>query len=233
MGANASHYKARVSRVLLEPYQNAAARLVCPELARPRPGQYLQIYDPVDELDAVPHSVFASGLAETKTNEFDISGELPQSWQPGTRVLVRGPLGHGFNPPRSVRRLALAAISGGPGRLLPLIAQTRTAEVALFSDVEAEGLPLTVEQRNLEDLPSAFSWADFVAIDIAATELDELGSYVKLKQPLAKNVVAQALVRAEMPCGGLAQCGVCAISTSRGLRLACEDGPVFDLKELI
>jgi NAD(P)H-flavin reductase len=41
------------------------------------------------------------------------------------------------------------------------------------------------------------------------------------------------LVVAPMPCGGLAECGVCAVTTRRGWKLACKDGPVFDLGELI
>jgi dihydroorotate dehydrogenase electron transfer subunit len=236
MGANASHYKARVSRVLLEPYQNAAARLVCDGIAAPHPGQYLQIHNPGDELDAVPHSVFPSGLAKTQTSasktELSVSGPLPESWQPGTRLLVRGPLGRGFSPPRNVRRLALAA-TGVPGRLLPLAAEAPQAETALFCDADASELPLSIEQRRLEDLPTAIDWADFLALQISADQVDDLGTLLKIRQSLRNNLAAQVLVCTDMPCGGLAQCGACAISTNRGQRLACEDGPVFDLNELL
>ncbi|HMP39754.1 MAG TPA: hypothetical protein PKA05_05185, partial [Roseiflexaceae bacterium] len=31
---------------------------------------------------------------------------------------------------------------------------------------------------------------------------------------------------------GVGACGVCAVEVRRGIRLLCEDGPVFDLKEL-
>jgi len=44
---------------------------------------------------------------------------------------------------------------------------------------------------------------------------------------------AQVLVVTPMPCGGLAECGVCAFTTRRGWKMACKDGPVFDLSELI
>jgi hypothetical protein len=44
---------------------------------------------------------------------------------------------------------------------------------------------------------------------------------------------AQALVITPMPCGGIAECGVCAVTARRGWKLACKDGPVFDLTELI
>jgi len=35
-----------------------------------------------------------------------------------------------------------------------------------------------------------------------------------------------------MPCGGLGDCGLCAVDLKRGWKLACKDGPVFDLNEL-
>jgi dihydroorotate dehydrogenase electron transfer subunit len=37
----------------------------------------------------------------------------------------------------------------------------------------------------------------------------------------------------EMPCGGLGDCGVCALTSGRAWKLACQDGPVFDIHELI
>jgi NAD(P)H-flavin reductase len=43
---------------------------------------------------------------------------------------------------------------------------------------------------------------------------------------------AQVLVRTSIPCGGIADCGVCAVMTKSNWKLACKDGPVFDLKEL-
>jgi len=43
---------------------------------------------------------------------------------------------------------------------------------------------------------------------------------------------AQILVRTPMPCGALAQCGVCSVELRGGAQLACENGPVFDLKSL-
>jgi NAD(P)H-flavin reductase len=36
-----------------------------------------------------------------------------------------------------------------------------------------------------------------------------------------------------MPCGGVADCGACAVETRLGWKLACEDGPVFDLIDLL
>jgi hypothetical protein len=44
---------------------------------------------------------------------------------------------------------------------------------------------------------------------------------------------AQVLVVTPAPCGGLAECGVCAVTTRRGWKMACKDGPVFSLNEFI
>jgi NAD(P)H-flavin reductase len=43
---------------------------------------------------------------------------------------------------------------------------------------------------------------------------------------------AQALFYSPMPCGGAADCGVCALRTRHGVKLVCKDGPVFNLEEL-
>jgi dihydroorotate dehydrogenase electron transfer subunit len=44
---------------------------------------------------------------------------------------------------------------------------------------------------------------------------------------------AQVLVTSPMPCGGIAECGVCALPLrKKGYVLTCKDGPVFNLNQL-
>jgi hypothetical protein len=75
----------------------------------------------------------------------------------------------------------------------------------------------------------AIQWADFIALDIPLEALSGLraelglGAFDKLTSP------AQVLIHTAIPCGGLADCGACAVSMRRGWNLACKDGPVFDL----
>lgn len=229
-----SHYKVRVSEVLLESYQNAAARLSGPLQAVPRPGQFLQAYDPADALAVLPASIFlageGAGLPSNGEVDFAVAGPLPASWQPGVQLRVRGPLGRGFAMPKATRRLVLAA-TANPGRLLPLLAAA--PEVALFCDAPAGDLPAAVEVQPLAALPAALGWADFLALDIEPERLDDLPALLGLKERLPKTLRSQALVAPPMPCGGLAQCGVCTLAAARGPRLACEHGPVFDLAELL
>jgi dihydroorotate dehydrogenase electron transfer subunit len=230
-----AHYKGRLAEILLEPYQNAAGRIACPVAAIPQPGQYLQAHDPSDPLEVIPTSIFAAGeSSRSRSGEasFPAAGPLPPDWQPGTQLRLRGPLGHGFQLPTKLRRLALAAIGGGPARLLPLVTE-RVAEVVLFCDSQVGELPMSVEIQGLDALPSALAWADFLAFDIPLDKLDELATNLGVKERLPRSLSGQALVLAPMPCGGLAQCGVCALATRSGARLACENGPVFDLHELI
>jgi dihydroorotate dehydrogenase electron transfer subunit len=44
--------------------------------------------------------------------------------------------------------------------------------------------------------------------------------------------MVKALVMTPIPCGGIAECGACAVPAHRGWKLACRDGPVFNLNEL-
>src|SRR5690606_1953198 len=92
-----NHYTAQLSALLLERYQNAAARLQLPTAALPRPGQYLQAHDPADGLAAVAVQLFAAGHMppepEGNIAELAVAGPLPAGWQPGTQLRLRGPLG--------------------------------------------------------------------------------------------------------------------------------------------
>jgi hypothetical protein len=42
----------------------------------------------------------------------------------------------------------------------------------------------------------------------------------------------QILIHTSMPCGGIAECGVCALRTEDDWKLICKEGPVFDLREI-
>ena len=44
---------------------------------------------------------------------------------------------------------------------------------------------------------------------------------------------AQVLLHTPVPCGGVAECGVCAVTLRSGWALACREGPVFALSEVL
>jgi len=231
-----AHYNGRLVELLLEPYQNAAARIACPAQAELKPGQYLQAHQPNQPLEVTPTSLFRAGEsrpAGAGELSFPVAGPLPESWQPGAELKLRGPLGRGFELPKSLRRLALVALGESPARLMPLIpiALERGVEIVLVCDAQVGELPLAVESQSVDDLPKALAWADFLAIDIPLERLEDLAERLTTKGR-TRAPEGQALVFSPMPCGGLAKCGVCSLTTKNGLRLACEDGPVFGLHEL-
>jgi hypothetical protein len=84
------------------------------------------------------------------------------------------------------------------------------------------------------DLKENLSWPDFLAVDLAHAELAGLLRFLGLDDPgRPMPFSGQVLIRTDMPCHGVGGCGVCAVQTRRGWRLACVDGPVFDLSEVI
>ena len=209
----------------------AAARITCPPTLIPAPGQYLLAHDPAsDDPLAVP--VFSAGTAP---DGFLASPPLPRAWSPGMTLSLRGPLGHGFVLPPTVRRVALAALDASPACLLALLAPAlaQDASVSLVCDAPPDDLPDDVEIHPLAALSDICDWADFLALHLPRESLpglrERLGHGKQLKLPR----VAQALIVTPMPCGGLAECGVCCVNVKNGERLACKDGPVFDLADLL
>jgi NAD(P)H-flavin reductase len=231
-----AHYKGRIVEILLEGYQNAAAILACSKQAVPKAGEYLQAYSPTDPLEVVATSLFSSGDVEVQSNSDEfvslpITGSLPESWLPGTQVLLRGPFGNGFNPPKRACRIALVALETNPGRLIPLIsaATGQGAEVALFSESDQVSLPLTVELQKLRDLSKGLRWADYLAADVNLKNIQLMETLPRIPTSL----ISEILISAPMPCGGMAKCGICSLHTRKGSKLACEDGPVFNLREIV
>jgi ferredoxin len=50
--------------------------------------------------------------------------------------------------------------------------------------------------------------------------------------PGAAGCEGQMLIHTPVPCGGMADCGICAVTLRSGWKLACKEGPVFDWKAL-
>jgi len=218
----------RVAEILVDYREEMTARIDCPHGAVPAPGRYILAEDPGSIL-AVP--LF---LEETLDAGFLAASPVPQTWEPGMELKLRGPLGHGFRIPAAARRVALASLDNTAGRLLPLIKEIIRSggAAALFSTGPLPPLPPEAEAYPLIDLPSAVSWADFLAVDSSLDSLPELRGRLGLRPGERPPCPGQILVLAAMPCGGSAECGACAVHASRGWKLACKDGPVFDLNEL-
>jgi len=204
---------------------DAAGQIACPPGLIPAPGQYLLARAGSDLGAHLPVPVF---MAASALGGFMAAPPLPESWLPGALIDLRGPLGKGFSLPRAARRVALVVLGWSAARLLPLVrmALAQDASVLMLSAYTPGSLPHAVEVLPLYGLAEAASWADFMALDLPREALAGLPSELK-------HVPAQALVDTPLPCGGMADCGACAVHLRHGYLLACKDGPVVDLKRLV
>ena len=194
----------------------------------PLPGQYV-IASPLNVPTALPEALFpAAYMAEMPGWRLT---PCHATWQPGTRLSLRGPLGHGFHLPATAHRAALVSLDQSLGRLLPLVdlALEQGAAVALCGRDLPAHLPSAVEVLPLDALPELTAWADYLALDLALAGLETLRNRLGLAEGAHPQAKIELLPRVPMPCGGLGECGICAVPVRKGWLPACTAGPVFDL----
>jgi len=223
--------EARIFEITQDASGSVTAWIACPPSAVPAPGRY-SLATVVGNSDAVlPVTLFASQVSE---HGFLAASPLPASWIPGLSLRLRGPLGKGFNLPEGTRRLALVTCGDSNSRLAALAQQAAAggADIAWFTDVPLPPVPAAYEVNPLRLLPEALDWADFLALDAPLPRLAGLRGVLGIRSEQRLPCPAQVLVYTPMPCGGMAECGACAVPARRGWKLACQDGPVFDLDDL-
>ena len=207
-----------------------SARLSCLGNLIPAPGQYLLAGDASDPL--LPAPLFYTDSAPAG---FIAAPPLPDSWKPGQEIRLRGPLGRGFTLPISARRVALVAYDDTPARLRGLIrlGLRQDAAIVLVGDSAPDQLPYDVEVQPLSTLSEVCEWSDYMAFDVARENLPELGKRLGSLNQMSAYREAQVLIRTLMPCGGVAECGVCAVTLKSNWKMACKDGPVFDWRDIL
>ncbi|MCS6994396.1 MAG: hypothetical protein N2117_05055 [Anaerolineales bacterium] len=209
-----------------------AARILCDPTLVPAPGQYLLAHAPSETTRPLAVPVFRAG---SHSRGFYAAAPLPVAWTAGTILTLRGPLGRGFHLPRTARRVALAALGNTPARLLALIepAVNQNAEITLLSHTPPANLPPDIEILPLTALTETIRWADYLALDTPRTALSTFQRLLATNSSTQLNgYTIEILVETPLACAGMAECGVCAVTTSRVSLLACKDGPVFDWKSL-
>ncbi len=220
--------KGQVIETILEDGQRLA-RISCLTNLIPSAGQYLLASDASDSPLPVPLY-----YTDSAPEGFIAAPPIPEAWMPGMQISLRGPLGRGFALPAFARKIALIAFDDAPLRLRGLIrpALKQGAAVVLVSDFAADNLSDEVEAQPLSALQDVLAWADFAAFDVARVNLFELREKLGMMKQAQAACEAQVLIRTAVPCGGVADCGVCGVSLKSGWQLACKDGPVFDLREI-
>jgi hypothetical protein len=143
-------------------------------------------------------------------------------------------LGRGFSLRSSARKVGLVAFDNSPARLKGLIAPAlrQEAAIVLVCDSSPDHLPDEVEVQPLSALTEILEWADFLAVDVQRENLNLLRERLGRLKQLRVGHETQVLVHTPVPCGGIADCGVCAVTVKSGWAMACKDGPVFDWREV-
>ena len=204
------------------------ARITCPAGLIPSPGQYLLAVDGSDS--PLPDPIFYTDSAP----DGFLAAPAPPEWMPGIQLYLRGPLGRGFEIPASARKIALIPLADSGSRLFPLIrlALKKGAAVVLVSDTSVDYLPDEVEVQPRSAVSEVLAWADWVALDVGREDLPELRDWLGKQNQASALKDAEVLLRTSVPCGGVAECGVCAVTTKAGWKMACKEGPVFQWDEI-
>jgi NAD(P)H-flavin reductase len=168
---------------------------------------------------------------------------------PGQRFQLTGPLGRSLRLAPGVRHLLLIAEGIAVAPLIWLAdeesARGRSVTLLLVAPSGALPYPLDLLRPELEVvtaggenpgeavrrlLPELAAWADQLVVS-APSPVSARVREVLYPLPFRRPCIV--LLAPQMPCGtGI--CGVCAVATRRrGTRLACVDGPAFDLRELV
>ena len=216
---------------LAERLLNGGGRIVCPPEIVPKPGQYLAVCA-TSLAPVLTTAVFSAGQG---AGGFVAAPELPPEWTPGVRLSLRGPIGRGFEMPLAARRVALISQSAGPDRLLSLVgaALAQAASVVLVSDRVGAEVPAAVEIQPVSAMLDVCRWADYAAFEVERDQLPQLQTALADTRSGTKKLDGEVLVRAPMPCVAQAECGACAVIANRGWKMACKDGPVLKLSELL
>jgi hypothetical protein len=220
-----------IREIRLDASMQTQAWIDCESRLTPAPGQYILGRAIADTDASLGTCLFPTQLP---SSGFWAAAPLPLAWLPGTELELRGVLGHGFFGFSGARRISLASFSSDPARLLPLlhVDSLQSSAVTLFAEPPLPDLPSWLEIYPLASLPELIHWPDYLALDLPLDQLPQLRSRLGLRPDQFLPCPTQGLIYTPMPCVGLAECGACAVPTQRGWRLACVDGPVFDLSTI-
>lgn len=217
----------KVEAHTLEQNGRVSIRLVGGSGAQVRPGQMFAGYRPGHDWHCQP-------LIPTEISPSGFSVLLPEAadWPPGSSLVLRGPMGKGFSPPKSSRRWLLIAIGGADRYLRPLVdfGLAEGCAVAYVSDRQIQQLPPAVEV--LSDPEAGLPWADYIAVGLPFDRIDELSARMRSDAwHLRSFAQDDALIVGPTPCG-IGACQACALDSQEGRRLLCVDGAILRLREL-
>ena len=232
--------------------------LICveaPDIAAiARPGQFVMVWCGEDVTLRRPLSIHRVVDSNQLCLLYQVAGRGTY-WlshrQKGETLDLLGPLGNGFSIEPSSQNLLLVAGGIGiaplvflaqwaidQGKAVKLLLGARTSEGLYPKNL----LPGGVESVLLTEdgsagrrgmvtgiLPEFTTWADIMYACGPKAMYETVGEQ-KRRREIGKPVQVSLEVR--MGCG-LGACYGCSIRTRHGMKRVCQDGPVFDLEEII
>lgn len=214
---------------LVQINQEDCVRLEVRNLPDPKPGQFLRAYG-IDGDELLPTLLFPCGDSGL------FCGDIPRHWLPGGVIHLRGPRGNGFHLLPLARKIALMTFDAiGVNRLLPLASQALSmgGEVTLLSSLPLNGLAPEIELLPMDELNHILNWADYLAVVLLPESIVHVNQILSPVFNRSRPVQVEVMLHAPMICDENSTCGVCGIPTTHGWKLACKDGPVFRLDELV
>ncbi len=171
------------------------------------------------------------------------------AYEPGQVVDLLGPVGQPFRFRRTLRNVLFIAYDTPPTPLLmtipALLGNNVSVSLALLGtarDYHTGHLPAEVEiLRGDDDLhwPNqvmTFGWADQIFVTVHPyQELENFNRIIQLIQNLRADVPKSyvfGVFQHVLPCG-VGACHACMLQTLDGLKLACQEGPAFDLTRVV
>lgn len=160
----------------------------------------------------------------------------------GALLDVLAPVGRPLGLEDKARHVLLIAEDERASRLVPFatsaVGQGRPVVLWMSAQSEQESLPPyllppEVEYRTDSEIgrTGLIEWADVIFASGSERLYRTIGEAVRTARYRLEPGRVFVLLDPAMPCGTGA-CYACAIATGRGVRLACTDGPLFDLFEL-
>jgi NAD(P)H-flavin reductase len=221
----------KVKEIQIDSNGYRMAVIECPSQVTPAPGQYLLAHAPGDRGAPLAEPLF---LRRVRQDGFHSLFPIPLAWEPGEQLELRGPQGRGFELKAGMQNLAAVALGNTIPHLLALMDQAvaQGCSVALFAEDTLPRLPSAIEAHQLDGFKELLGWMQQVVISVPLERLTTLRRCLGFLKVDHMPCPTQILTLAPMPCGGMADCGVCAVPSRTGWLLACKDGPVFDLDSL-
>lgn len=168
----------------------------------------------------------------------------------GTSLDVLGPIGHGWPIAPATRNLLLIGVADAAAPLLALTEaalRQRLAVTLVLGAPIGPGLPTSLVPpaaeytlgRGLDPAAAALAavddallrWADAIYLALPRTAWPVVANRLRHVRVRWDRGLAHAHSDIALPCA-VGVCGACALATKKGLRLACVDGPVFDLRDV-